>query len=244
MASSKTAQARKFFYREGSSDELGPFTGEELRIEVRAGRVTANSYVRRANEDRWLAALSMASLAADFDAAKEHKTAVPPQQKPAPASPKSSGPFGLPISNGLVGGILGLALLVAIIAAMIPAPLSKEQKRVIDGKSVYEWNQITKITLDEESGIAYELVLDALKRHAQRPATVELVGGHQVEALGCQLSGTRKHQPHVCSGKFRFKNLLGIEDETTYEVYLRKYDDGQITKEDVEIGGRIVEAGK
>ena len=241
MPSSKSAKPRKFFYREGS-DELGPFTSEELRNEVRSGRMTPNSYVRRANEDRWLAALSMTSLAADFEAAKEQRSSLPAQQETVPASSKTNGPFGLPISNGLVGGILGVALLVAIIAAMIPAPLSSEQKRIFDGKSVHEWNQLTKVTTDEESGIVYDLVLRTLKLHAQRPATVQLVGGHNVEALGCQLSETPKYQSHVCSGRFRFKNAIGIEDETNYEVYLRKYDNGRITKGDVEIAGRIVES--
>ena len=35
--------------------------------------------------------------------------------------------------------------------------------------------------------------------------------------------------------------MLGIEDETTYELYFLKYENQQIEVEDVEIAGKIVE---
>ena len=148
----------------------------------------------------------------------------------------------MPISNELVGGLLVLALLFAIVAAIWQNFNSPERKKIVDGKSVHEWNQITKITLNEEAGEVYNQLLRTLKKHVYRPASVELVGGHRVEALGCQLSENPKYQAHVCSGRFRFKNQLGIEDETTYEVYFRKYENGEIRLDDVEISGRIVEA--
>ena len=88
------------------------------------------------------------------------------------------------------------------------------------------------------------MLLAKPKRYAYRPASVQLVGGHSVEPLGCQLSETPKYQAHVCSGRFRFKNILGIEDETTCELYFLKYENQQIEIEDVEIAGKIVEFKK
>lgn len=241
MPPTKTNHPKKFIYREGYN-EYGPFTSDELRHEARSGRLTPNAYVRRENEDRWLSAISMASLASDFEAAKTQPSPFPEERVSARTGNKDR--LWEFARNNILGVLFVLAILIGVIVMFLPEPLSPADKRIVDGRSVYEWNQLTKVTVGEESGVVYNLLMNTLKRHSQRPSSVRLIGGHQAEALGCQLTESPKYQSHVCSGRFRFKNGLGVSDETTYEIYFRKYEDGTIELENAEISGRIVEIGR
>lgn len=236
MSPKASQQSKKFYYREGLH-EYGPFTGKELRSEARSGRLTPNAYVRRDGEDKWLAALAMKSLEADFESAKFEASSSLNELE---ASRKKRS-FRELIRDYWVSIVFVVALIVGVVVLLLPESLSLEQKRVVDGRAVHEWNRLTKITANEETGVVYNLLLATLKRHVEQPASVQLIGGHRVEALGCQLAEHPKYQAHVCSGRFRFKNLLGIEDETTYDVYFRKYETGEIQLDDVEIAGRIVQ---
>ena len=103
-----------------------------------------------------------------------------------------------------------------------------EERAKYGGFTISELDDKTNVSVDEMSGQCYNYILELCRKHANRPETVKLVGGHTVRPVAKVYDVEEPFRSYRSEGKFKGKTGIGIEDEATYRVLWRKYADGRL----------------